>query len=436
MTSGTTQQRSLREAEYQAILDWDPKSSQRAEQSCDSGSFAAAGDLVEHIMGNTRVQGCLLQRTSVIRLPLDFSDGNAQFVKALKNGDWWRINPANEIKRLLSWYALLGIALGRLNWVDKRGKPRMRSGRYQPRVQCWSARNLDYDSSRDEWWCQTATGRELVTPGENGWILWLASESRPWVNASWRAVRAWTLLIDYATVDWAVFGEKRAGGVAVIHGPEADTDTKEKRSALATEFRKLGANGVIVMSEGWDYSIVEATANTWQTFRQQIEVANIGIAIALLGQNLTTEVSAGAYASTTIHKAVAAEIIGSDAEALSDMERDQVLVPIAQAQHGDPDAAPFPEYDTKPPEEKVALVDTWQKFGVFMKDVQVLGLPVDIKEAGDRAGIPWRKGVKDGDFVLKEPPTPPAPAKTEEPPEEPEAEPKPPKEPAPAPKTP
>lgn len=394
-----------REPEVRSILDWDPAATSGAESLADSGDLSSAGDLCERITADDRASGVLLQRTAIQRLPITFEGGDERAIERLRDeGDFWRICPGTQLALMHRWYALLGVAPGRLRWVDERGKPLMRDGLHAPVVDAWSsARHLSLDTDGD-WQTQLYSGELVkITPGSDGWLLFAQSGSRPWAQGAWRACRLWWLLKTYAIQDWARYSERHGQGTWVVK-PGESTDLKDKaaRKLLATEFKALGRDPVFITRPGWDVNLVEATANNFVTFKQQVQEANTGIAIAILGQNLSSEVQGGSYAAAQVHEAVAAHIIASDTDNLSDFVHDQILVPWAMANWGSADAAPWPKWDVTPPADTAGRVKTWVDLGTALTTLKTLGVPVDVTSACEAAGVPLEAdeeapSLEDGD---------------------------------------
>lgn len=383
------------EPETRTVIDWTPESAKTTETSADAGNLINAADLCERILADDRVSGVMAQRTSIVRLPLDFVEGSPRAVERLQDGDFWRILPAAQLQQIHRWWAMFGVSVGRLQWADEAGKVLRSNGLHTPVVSAWSsARHVEREFFSRRWLCEVGDSgvRQEVTPGDNGWLLWTMASERPWSLAAWRSCRVWWLLKQYAIQDWARYSERHGQGTVTVKVPEGQAKTKAKRQALAKEVRQMGANGVLVLPDGYEAGLVEATARTHGTFQQQIEAANAGIAIALLGQNLTSEVKSGSLASARVHEVVAANIIATDAEALSDFVHDQILVPWAVANFGSADAAPWPIWDTTPPENAKPRIDGWVELGKAIAQFRTEGVPVDVEAMAEQAGVPLRKG--------------------------------------------
>lgn len=378
------------EPEFRTVIDWNPESTKSAEISADSGDIKNAADLCERILVDDRAKGLLLQRASIIRFPLRFEGGSEKARNRLEaDGDFWRIMPAVQLQQFCTWYALFGVAVGRLDWVDEKGKPLYRDGKQLPAMRAWSTpRHLNWDSQIRAWESEVGfTGKlETVTPGANGWLLWTAASDRPWAQGAWKACRPWWLLKQYAIEDWARHSEVHGKGIFDVETPQADTRTR--RQQLANEFRSIGASGVWVHGPGQVMKLVESVANTFETFRAQIDAANTGMAIAIMAQNLTSEVKGGSYAAAQTHSGIAASVTSTDAEALSDFIYDQVLQPWAKANYGSEDAAPWPVWDTEPPEDDQARVKVWLDLGGAIEKLRAQNVPIDVVQMAETAALP------------------------------------------------
>jgi phage gp29-like protein len=142
------------------------------------------------------------------------------------------------------------------------------------------------------------------------------------------------------------------------------------------------------------------------------------IAIRVLGQNLTTEVSGGSYAAATVHAAVKASILSDDALMLSQCLRNDVLKPWAKFNlSAGSGVAPIVSLDTDPPEQKnekaqalkataEALVASAGALDAMMK----LGLKVDLARFAKEQELPLSSNE------ITPPPVPQLPEPTPQPP--------------------
>src|SRR5690606_14363612 len=105
-------------------------------------------------------------------------------------------------------------------------------------------------------------------------------------------------------------------------GMPADAD----KQAFLSDLQAMANSASIVLPDGWNVELLEAKVGSGEVFAKLIEWANKAIAVAVLGQNLTTDVEGGSHAAAQVHENVRQDLIDSDAETLSTTAREQVLV--------------------------------------------------------------------------------------------------------------
>jgi phage gp29-like protein len=384
------------EPTVQSCREWTPATIRQVESSADSGELRAVADLCDRLMADDRGRGVLSQRAAITRLPLTFEGGRADVAKRLADGEFWKIVPSAQIQQLHRWFVTLSLGLGRLQWFDDAGKAlRSKDGLHQPVVQAWStARHLRRDTENRRWECEVGSSGEIeiVTPGSNGWLLWAGASDRPWSLGTWRATSKWWLLKQYALEDWARYSERHGQGTLWVKAP--GTENVTKRRALARELKQMGSNGVIPTPKEYELELIEATAKTYETFKAQIEMADAGIAIANLGQNLTSKVESGALASTRVHEHVASNIIASDVEELEEFVHAQILQPWALANWGSVDVAPWPKWDSTPPQDSTPRIQSWNLLLDVHAKARASGVPFDVQAAAEEVSMPWIEGAE------------------------------------------
>jgi hypothetical protein len=380
-------------------IEWTPDLIRAAMQLADGGSLRLAADLCEAMLGDDRVQGALnLRARGLLGLPLSFEragDGRraGRAVRHLDaEQDFWTAFPQPTLGKLNAWGVLLGVGLAQSVWTE------IPAGRVLPVLEWWHPRNLRWDAMARGWWVRTVAGEVALEVGTARWVFYAPGGTpRPWVDGAWRAIAPWWLLKTYAKSDWGVEGERARGLLAVkppapgASGVLPDSDQRRAhRQRLAEQLRTLGRNGVIVLPDGFDLSLVQAAANTWQTYKGQVDAANTAIAIALTGTNLTTEVTGGSYAAAEVHRAVSNTLLTADAGALGACLHDGPLRWWAFYNFGDPELAPWPAWDTTPPEDLAALVGAWGAAADAAAKFRDLGVDVDVAEIARRVRLPLR----------------------------------------------
>ncbi len=376
------------EAPSRSITDWTVDDFRGALAAADSGDLSLAADLCDALIwGDDRVTGVLRERIlSVIGAPVSFEESrNATGVPALRaleaSSDWWDMLPETEQVELLSWFHVLGVALGEKVWTETDANgveiARIRNGRNVPRVRVWHPRCVRKDVRTGQYYVRLDGGVEIpIRQGDERWILLTAGGARPWAKGLWRALAPLVLLKWYARDDWAEQSEKYSKGVLALQGPEDADD--ELRKKLSRELYNLGNEGVIALPKGWDLKVVELKANSWETYQAQIGLSNTSISVTIIGTNLPTEVTAGAGTGATVQGTVRQDIKRADAEHLSTEYREWIGKDWARVNFRNPELAPWPRHLVEPPADTASLATTWKSASEALVLLIEKQAPVDV----------------------------------------------------------
>ncbi len=377
------------EASVRVISQWAPATVRAALQQAQQGNFANVGALADAVLGDDRAQAVLGTRVNgLLSIELDFKpalEGHERSLAAAEalEEDWWEFAPEQTLIEWLTYGLLAGACAAELVW-DVSGP------RALPRLKVWHPSLLKRDE-KGVWSVEAAGGTVPVTPGDGKWALLLPYGRR--VNrALIRPLSLAFLSKAYALTDWNRMSEVYGTPVRVGTVPAAATSAEKE--AFHADLRKLASDATITMPEGWSLSLIEAKAGvgTGEIFEKLIKWADKAMAIAALGQNLTTDVEGGSHAAAQVHENVRNDLIGSDAEVLSTTLRDQVVVWWSEFNFGARDLAPWPEWDTSPPadEEKLAsaLKSRSEALLALSQAAQATGLQVDWTAIAEEQNIP------------------------------------------------
>ncbi|BDP44856.1 hypothetical protein DAETH_48250 (plasmid) [Deinococcus aetherius] len=364
------------EPSERVFTEWNPDLVRGAFRRAETGSMRLAADLCDTVLADDRVTGALGSRVKgLLGLGFGFepAEGAARRTPIIKASehDWWKANPESELDQVLRWGIFFGLGPGQLVWTQDR-----QTGRMLPVLKFWHPRHLRFDPVTRGWFINTAEGERSFTPGDGTWVLYAPyGMHRPWAQGVWRACALWWMLKEYARQDWASYSEQHGRPIKVGHAP--DTASKEARKALAADLSDLGSDTAIALPPGYDLKLVEASANTWGTFKAQIDSANMGMAIAVAGQNLTSQVTAGSHSAASVHNDIRLDLIESDGESLSTTLHEQQWSWWTEFNFGERRLAPWPKWDTTPPEDLKELATTLNTAGDALKKLDALGVDVD-----------------------------------------------------------
>lgn len=343
-----------REPFARTFCDWNTNSVRAARITADGGSLRALSDLVEELRADDRIGGVLQQLSlALLGLPLGFSNSlretsEARVVRSAEAyADWWDMTSEPDLADLFEWGITAGVGLAELVYPPAVNAAK----RIAPRIKVWHPRWLRWDNEAQSWLLQTRENTELaIAPGDGKWLLFTPfGRNRPWTRGLWRRLATSWLLKTFAKTDWARHSEMH--GLPLRVGTTPESSTEAEREEYADELDELGRDTSIVLPPGYALEFKEAVARTWEMFPKQIESADLAIAIAVLGQNLTTEVQGGSLAASEVHRVVKGELLRFYAESFSTCLHDQLLEPWAELNFGSRDVAPWPQWALPKPGE-------------------------------------------------------------------------------------
>lgn len=381
-----------RQRQYVTRDDWTPERLRTARRQADTGHLQLAADLFETMRADDRINGVLGTRVrGLIKSPIAFEphDGDEPTPEAIAlEQDFWRAYPENDLVDLLSWGLGIGVGLAEQTWEQS-------AGRLIPRLHVWSPRWLRHDHDQDAWILTTDTSGEItIEPGDPKWILYTPyGRARPWQRGLWRSISVWWLLKRYAQLDWGTYSEAHGSPLRV--GTTPDGSRKEDRDELASDLQDIAGVTGIALPPGFDIKLVEATARTHETFERQIEMANQGLAVAIAGQTLTTEVKGGSLAAAQVHETIRADLITSDEQTFSTTLHEQSIRPWTLFNFGSDARAPWARWDVTPPEDQHETANTQKARAEAQEAVArsvrawlELGVPLDLEALAEEYDIP------------------------------------------------
>ena len=375
------------------LQTWTPAQVRSAISNADSGRMSLAAELCDNLIADESIGGALETRTGGLQgLALGFQDGrgdeagDSPLAPQLEE-DWWHMFPEEETKQVTAWGLILGVGFGEQVWGEF-------NGRFVPRLKFWHPKLFNYDQTINRWKVRVAhadgqsSDEITIEPHDPKWIVYTPYGShRPWARGLWRGLSRWWLIKNYAIGDMGAHGEKAA--LLVITATGDRSPTKDQRSDMSSELQDVGKDGVAALPTNFDIKLVEAKASIEDLYIAQIRAANSAFVLAINGQNLTTEVKGGSLAAAAVHERVEARRIRSDGETLSTAIRGQSLVYWTEWNFGASATAPWPKWETDPPEDQKAKAEVFNATAEALVKIKAAGFEVrDVDEMTEDFGIP------------------------------------------------
>lgn len=351
----------------------------------ERGEFNLAAQLCDNFGSDDRIKGVLDTRVDALfGLPLELTPyGDARrsesVVKRLSS-EFTATFPAAELKQFLRWGVLLRTSFGRFDAVERTAT----ATKYAFR--CWDPRHVRWDWDTRSFWTRTDGGKDVeITPGRNGWIVYAPDGlQRGWMHGLVRALGALFLVRKWGWRDWARFSEVHGLPIRVIEVPAGASE--EDKAAMESDVANIGSEAVIRVAtdengKGFGIKLVEANSQSWEGFQKLIEKADECIAVAVLGQNLTTSAkSGGSYALGSVHDRIRLDRLEGDAQSLGACLREQGVAQWAESNFGSRELAPMVGWSSKAPEDRAATATTLKTAGEALKTLGEAGIAVDKDE--------------------------------------------------------
>lgn len=400
---------------------WGTVSIQQALDNHDLGQFLLSAQLSESVQRDDRVATALNTRCKgLLGLPREITPsprGDRRKAKtAAKDLEtlWAETDLTESMIQLLRWQVMMGFAVAEILWTGD-------ASAWSFSLKVWHPQFLWFNWATRQYMLNTSEGPVVVTPGDGKWLLLTPEgEYRAWIQGAVRSIAIPWLGRQYAFRDWMRFNE--IYGLPIRKATIPSQTTEDDKIGFFQDIRDAGSAMVVSCPTGidgqkYDIELVEATATGWETFRNATEDADKRITLALLGQNLTTEVSGGSFAAAKVHGQVRQDYLEADERGLVAGFRRQVLRAWAAFNYGDPDLAPVLRFDVEPPDDGKLKADTLVSLSTALLNLAQVAPWVDRRALLASYNLPLHEPGEEPPPVAVAPPgAPPAPVAPPPPP--------------------
>lgn len=370
----------------------------------NKSDFASASIFADAMMRDPRIHGVLSTRAgSLMATPLYFQPATdrrkaARIRDEIAGSDdtgaglWEQMFPPSVQGDLSLWGNLVGIAVAEIVWTTT-------ADRWIPRLRMVHPQHIGWDDESRRYYVRTADGGKLMLPdvdaeprSDGRWLVWAPhSLVNGWRRALVRPLAMLYVARQWCARDWSRYNEKHGMPTDMLKAPAGVKDEDIATMAMAVANR--GSEAVVTLPQGdteqgsWGVSILEPVGRSWDSFKAQIEKADVDIAVCVLGQNLSTEVQGGSFAAAQVHDMVRIDKRKEDA-GLARCLRDQVLTWYCLYNYGDAELAPRMAYAVDPPEDEQKMATVYETVGHAIAALQDTGAPVDTLAILDEYAVP------------------------------------------------
>lgn len=394
------------------------------DQLSISGNYLPASLLAQAVWSDDRVSACLNTRTNAIfGLPMEFKypgqdqpedDASAdmlqlkEHIRDVVEGEWEDILPGAAAREWLRWGLMLNLGIGELvwKWVAS-DEP---DGLQIPTLKVWSSQFAYWRWDTRSNWLNHTGGTTELQPGDGHWVcISPQGHNHGWLYGLIQSI-GW-LYLDriFLKRNWARANEKFSLGVMKAFVPADGGDVDKNRFLAAVENMPHEATVMLPVTEKgnkFDLEMVKTDAATgWETFLNTKRSIDTDIAVCILGQNLSTEVSGGSggtggsKAAAKVHNDIREDILKADVEILATTIKTQILTPMVARNWGHvieamggqlQDFVPNVTWQIEPPEDKQQDTEAIQALALAIPALSAFG--ADIGALLERFNIPMLEG--------------------------------------------
>lgn len=374
---------------------WDPPTMRQALAAHMVGQFIGSARLTEATLADGRIQATLGSRTSaLLGQPLRhrpaIEKGYRGSAAARECHDAWvegfdaTFGPETLVS-VLRWGIMMGFCLAENLWDTDEPI-------WRPRLKVWHPEYTWYNVVTRWLIAITIDGAAEVTAGDGKWALYAPhGEYRGWVHGAIRAVASPWLARQFAAYrDWPRYSEIH--GIPIMKPIVPFDANEEDKKRFGDAVTQLGVETSILCPQSqerkYDLELLEAQDNTWQSFEHLVAACDMSIVLALLGQNLTTEVKEGSLAAARVHGDVRQDLLEHDNRSLSHFIYTQVARPFALFNFGDADLAPYSTWQVEPVEDKGMRAKAFSDLATAIKSFQDANMPLDMPRLMRQFALP------------------------------------------------
>lgn len=360
------------------------------------GIFDRPAQLAEAILWDGRVQAAMGSRTGgLLGRPVKIEPADNARVRgsraAREVADAWQdvwpsIARESSMAQLHRWGVMM-FGLAQLVW-DTSVTP------WVPHLVPFHPRYTYYQFVFRKLIAITLDGQMPVTPGDGHWVLHAPyGEHRGWMSAAMPALAQPWIQRNFAYRDAARYCERH--GFPMLRAKVPAAADPRQIATLRNALVNIGQESVLELPQGvdgangYDVDYLEPGSTTWEVFGDAIRLCDADITLALLGQNLTTEVKEGSFAAARVHGDVRQAFIEFDNRAMSQTIYSQIARPFAALNFGDADLAPWTSRDIMPYEDNATLAQTFSSFAAAVLALRNAGVKLE-----DPAALAWQMGVR------------------------------------------
>lgn len=368
----------------------------------DNGDFSRSAILFDEILTDDRISGVFEQRSAGLQASPMVVEPSKPKRKQRKlaeivggsdgsTGKWSGMVGPDALDGLLTWGLAIGVGVAQIIWQKTPEE-------WMPTLRTWHPQFVRWDHEQRAFLLRHSKG-ELVLPrpdeqphGDGQWVVFCPyGVQYGWRRALVRSLAHKYISRQWSERDWDRHNERQGMAILKAMIPAGASPTDK-----LTFFRRLanvGSEGVVACVQGaqgvpgWNVEALEFTAQTFAAMEKRKTGIDVDVAVRVLGQNLSTEVTQGLRAAAQTHNLIRLDKAVKDSD-IGPALGSQLLWWWALWNHGDGDLAPTPKYYVSKPQDDVGEAQALKTLGEAVGALQTVEPRVDATSILEEWGVP------------------------------------------------
>ena len=400
---------------------WDLISVKRSLDFHDSGSFNSTGKLADFITRDARVGACLDTRIlAVLGLPFEWRWRKVDIYKDVSyipteedikrlnlfiENFWNRFSSLSLRGEILKKSLMMGFSIMSKAWTPvKLSIGGETSTFYDINLHVFHPSNISFVRGPDYYNIVTRNRIiQIQDSNERLYIIKGIGDSSPWLSALIRRIAIEWFNKAVATGDWRSFSNIHGNPIRKLMTTmeNATPPNMDPRQFVIDMVTKIRVGAPVQLPAGHDLQLLEASKGNSDVFRDLVNYCDEQIAIAILGQNLTTQAASGSLTGAAkAHNSVRQDYIEADANLLNETYKDLVKE-FYEFNFGEEVEVPIPYWNPAPPEnlveaEQIKKISA-EKTKLIVETIKELptDTQIDIKELLKAFNIPMKGTINE-----------------------------------------
>lgn len=277
----------------------------------DCGNFELTAQLYGNLLKDDRIFATLYTRvcaTSGFQKFILHPD--EQISKSVKEV-FERCFTPSIYKDLFFRSIMFGFAIIEVYWV------KMEDLTIEPRIQIINPCNIQYDKSKSEFKVRTKKDSTWnTTKLDSSYIVYSPnSEIDSYLYGAIRCISYLKTIREHITKFWARRAEIEGSGLTKVKFPQASS--ARLKQEFLNSAKNLASESFVEIPDGFDYVREAVNASSADVFQKLINRCDTGITLAILGQNMTTEINGGTQTAANVQSRVQQDRIEDDVESFT-----------------------------------------------------------------------------------------------------------------------